>query len=357
MTTSASSTGPRALKDVGGYRDLLDSKNTFLFDMDGVIWTGPAGNTLTPNIGETLAYLRSLNKRLAFITNNATRSRQAYVDKFKGFGIEVKLEEVYTCGSATANYLKEVLLPSIKDESKRGIYLIGQASMEEEFREEGLSWTGGTDPEDDVLLPPQDFDSITPDPSIGVVAYSFQMRINYKQLAKAYNYLSSNKGCQLVLTNDDQSFLLPHGGFAPGEGAIASVLYGAIPPSSPKPIIVGKPHQPLLDVVHREMHFHPETTVFIGDRLETDVLFAKRGGVDSVLVWTGISKPEDILNLPADQAPEYTLSHVGALLEAQQHPDGGPCETKEHEHIERRTPVGRNVTELRRLDSGHGVRE
>lgn len=117
------------------------------------------------------------------------------------------------------------------------------------------------------------------------------MSINYKVLAKAYNYLSSNPGCQLVLSNDDQSFLLPHGGLCPGEGAIASVLYGALPKGK-RPIVVGKPQQPLLDVVHRQMHFDPNTTLFIGDRLETDVLFAKRGGIDSVLVWTGISKPQ-----------------------------------------------------------------
>ncbi|BGP16104.1 hypothetical protein JCM10213v2_004098 [Rhodosporidiobolus nylandii] len=291
--------------------------------MDGVIWTGPAGDTLTPNIREALAYFRSLNKRLAFITNNATRSRQAYVDKFKGFGIQVDLEEIFTCGSATANYVKEVVLPSIEDGTKRSIYLIGQKAMEEELEQEGLEWTGGTDPEDDVLLPPQDFSSITPDPSIGIVIYAFQMRINYKMLAKAYNYLSSNPGCKLVVTNDDEAFLLPHGGYSPGEGAVVKVLYGALKKGE-KPIVVGKPNQPLLDVVHRELHFDPSTTLFIGDRLDTDVLFAKRGGIDSVLVWSGISKPSDLLDLSPSQAPEYTLSHVGALLGARDHPDGPP---------------------------------
>lgn len=38
--------------------------------------------------------------------------------------------------------------------------------------------------------------------------------------------------------------------------------------------------------------YDPKRTVFIGDRLETDVLFAKRGEIDSILVWTGISKPK-----------------------------------------------------------------
>jgi len=148
--------------------------------------------------------------------------------------------------------VRAVVLPSIQDEAKRGVYLIGQKAMEHEFEDEGLSWTGGTAPEDDALPEPQDFSAIVPDPSIGVVVYAFQMRINYVQLAKAYNYLSSNPGCRLVLTNDDQSFLLPSGGYAPGEGAIASVLYGALPAGAPEKVVVGKPHKPLLDIVQRE---------------------------------------------------------------------------------------------------------
>jgi len=71
--------------------------------------------------------------------------------------------------------------------------------------------------EDDVLLKCQDFSSIEPDKEIGVVLYSFQMRINYKQLAKAYNYIAQNEGCQLILTNDDMKMNLHHGGFAPGK--------------------------------------------------------------------------------------------------------------------------------------------
>ncbi|GAA5897083.1 hypothetical protein JCM8208_006165 [Rhodotorula glutinis] len=311
----------RALHRPEDYAHLLHAFDTFLFDCDGVIWTGPAGDQLTPNIVETLEFLRGKGKKLAFITNNATRSRQQYVDKFAGFGIKVWLDEVFTCGSATAEYVRAVVLPSIKDEHKRGIYLIGQKAMEHEFEDEGLSWKGGTAPEDDVLPEPQDFSAIVPDESIGVVVYAFQMRINYVQLAKAYNYLSSNPGCRLVLTNDDQSFLLPSGGYAPGEGAIASVLFGALPPGAPEKVVVGKPHKPLLDIVQRELQFDSKRTVFIGDRLETDVLFAKRGGIASVLVWTGISKPEDLVGLPVEEEPEYTMASVGSLLDVRQLPN------------------------------------
>ncbi|GAA6048226.1 hypothetical protein JCM3770_006490 [Rhodotorula araucariae] len=311
----------RALHKPQDYAHLLKQYDDFLFDCDGVIWTGPAGDQLTPNIAETLEFLRSKGKKLAFITNNATRSRQQYVDKFAGFGIKVALDEVFTCGSATAEYVRAVVLPSIKDETKRGIYLIGQKAMEIEFEAEGLNWKGGTHSQDDVLPEPQDFSAITPDPEIGVVVYAFQMRINYVQLGKAYNYLSSNPGCRLILTNDDQSFLLPSGGYAPGEGAIASVLYGALPPGAPEKVVVGKPHKPLLDIVQRELQFDPKRTIFVGDRLDTDVQFAKRGGIDSVLVWTGISKPEDLVGLPVEREPEYTMSSVGALLDARHLPN------------------------------------
>lgn len=176
---------------------------------------------VTPHLTEALRYLRSLGKRLTFITNkyarpnlrrttlthpqthSATRSRRQYLEKFHALGLtHVTLDEIFTCGSASAYHLKNVIVPELEAQGRpTGIYLIGQQSMEEELREEGLSWTGGTvsrvlrssrsaltfssqDPEDDVLLPPQDFSTIVPDPSIGIVLFSFQMRINYKQLAK-----------------------------------------------------------------------------------------------------------------------------------------------------------------------------
>lgn len=57
------------------------------------------------------------------------------------------------------------------------------------------------------------------------------------------------------------------GGILPGEGALASVLLGAR--KELKPTIVGKPHQPLLDIVREQVQFDPATTIMVGDRLET----------------------------------------------------------------------------------------
>lgn len=48
-----------------------------------------------------------------------------------------------SCASAAASFLKETVLPALP-EGQRGIYMIGQESLELELQEQGLKWTGGT---------------------------------------------------------------------------------------------------------------------------------------------------------------------------------------------------------------------
>ncbi len=98
----------------------------------------------TPNILEAISLLRALKKRIAFVTNNATQSRERYLHKFHSLGFEsVQLDEIFTCGSASAVYLRDRVLPNLP-EDKRGIYVIGQEGLEHELREVGLEWKGGS---------------------------------------------------------------------------------------------------------------------------------------------------------------------------------------------------------------------
>lgn len=57
MTVNQSTTArsSQRLTTAEEYRSLLDKYDTFLFDCDGVIWTGP---TLVPGIKEVLTMLR-----------------------------------------------------------------------------------------------------------------------------------------------------------------------------------------------------------------------------------------------------------------------------------------------------------
>ena len=86
---------------------------------------------------------------------------------------------------------------------------------------------------------------IMPDPTIGAVLFGFDLNINYHKLAKAYTYLSSNPNCHFLATNDDLTF--PAGERVyPGTGALLAALSA---PLDRPPIVLGKPHQTMLDVV------------------------------------------------------------------------------------------------------------
>lgn len=58
---------------------------------DGVLWRG---QDLIPNAVEALHAFRSAGKRLLFVTNNSSKSRQEYVAKFQALGINVSAQEV-----------------------------------------------------------------------------------------------------------------------------------------------------------------------------------------------------------------------------------------------------------------------
>lgn len=66
------------------------------------------------------------------------------------------------------------------------------------------------------------------------------------------------------------------------------------------------------------LRFDLRKTIFVGDRLATDILFAKRGQIDSLLVLTGIQRREDVLELEKDERPEWMAENVGVLLQAKE---------------------------------------
>ena len=84
---------------------LLDATKMFIFDCDGVIWRG---DEVIEGVPETLDMLRSMDKQLVFVTNNSTKSRAGYLKKFTDLGLNVNAEEIFSSSFAAAAYLKYV---------------------------------------------------------------------------------------------------------------------------------------------------------------------------------------------------------------------------------------------------------
>ncbi|KAH7926885.1 2-phosphoglycolate phosphatase [Leucogyrophana mollusca] len=284
------------------YDSLLDKFDTWMFDCDGVLWHG---DRLIDGAVEVLDILRKRGKRLLFVTNNASKSRKSYKGKFDQLGVEARVDEIYGSAYAAAVYISSVMkLPKDKK-----VYVIGMTGIEEELREEGVSFIGGTDPAD-CTLEPFSLTNFTLDPDVGAVLCGLDVHVNYTKLSKAFQYLTRNPGCQFLVTNEDSTYPSADG-LLPGAGAISAPLRFAL---EKDPISIGKPAKTMLDCIQAKVHFDPKRTIMIGDRLNTDILFGQAGGLSTLLVMTGITLEKDITGPNASTiVPDYVTGSIGDL--------------------------------------------
>ncbi|KAF8177656.1 HAD-like domain-containing protein, partial [Pholiota molesta] len=282
------------------YAKLLDSYDTWLFDCDGVLWRG---DHIIDGVVEVLDILRRRNKKVVFVTNNATKSRKSYKAKFDQLGIEAHVDEIYGSAYAAAVYLSSIL----KIPKDKKVYVIGQSGLEEELRDEGIQFIGGTDPADNTLEP-FDLSKFTLDPDVAGVVCGLDTQINYTKLSKAFQYLTRNPGCHFIATNEDSTYPTS-AGLLPGAGSISAPLRFAL---GRPPVCTGKPASTMLDCVKAKVHFDPQRTIMIGDRLNTDILFGKNGGLTTLLVFTGITSEDEITGThPSAIVPDYHTQGLG----------------------------------------------
>ncbi|GAA6015076.1 hypothetical protein JCM11491_001651 [Sporobolomyces phaffii] len=282
------------------YQRVVDRYDNFLFDCDGVIWEG---DEIIGRARETLDYLRQRGKRVFFVTNNATKSRQANKGKFDKMGIHAEVDEIFTSAYAAAAYMKNVL--GFPDDKKA--YVIGERGLEEELDAVGIKHSGGTDPEDNVFVDLMDFSSITEDKEVGAVVCGLDMHINYKKIAKAHRYLRENEGCLFIATNLDSTFPT-HGSVYPGAGSTIAPLMCCF---GKDPLVIGKPENAMLESIVKTFGLEKSRTIMVGDRLDTDIKFGVQGGIDTLMVLTGVNKRKDFEREGAVAVPTYVVDGLG----------------------------------------------
>jgi N-acetylglutamate synthase-like GNAT family acetyltransferase len=111
----------------------------------------------------------------------------------------------------------------------------------------------------------------------------------------------------LVATNPDASFPAPDG-LWPGAGAILAAITTT---TRATPTVVGKPARPMFEAAAELTGAtHP---LVVGDRLDTDIAGAKAMEWDSLLVFSGTSKPGDLPESPV--LPTFVAEDVSGLLD------------------------------------------
>lgn len=90
---------------------------------------------------------------------------------------------------------------------------------------------------------------------------------------------------------------------------------GAIKGSSQRePTVVGKPEGFMLADIANKFGLKPEQICMVGDRLDTDVMFGKKGGLTTLLVLSGVTSEEELLSDGNTTHPDYYTSKLPDLL-------------------------------------------
>jgi ribonucleotide monophosphatase NagD (HAD superfamily) len=84
-----------------------------------------------------------------------------------------------------------------------------------------------------------------------------------------------------------------------------------------KAIDVGKPSRTLFDLIQSKVTLDVRRTVFVGDRLDTDIRFGVDHGMKSVLVLTGVTNVDVLRRIHTgtveEPIPNAIISHVGLM--------------------------------------------
>ena len=280
---------------------LVADLNAFVFDCDGVIYKHA---TAIPGVPEALAKLRAANKRLFFVTNAASASRESLAKKLTKLGVAgVTANDCITSASAAAQYL------STHHPNVKRAYVVGGGGLFDELRLCGIEPVG----EEDVggleaLLASGGLEASLP---IDAVVAGMQTEgLCYARLAKAAAYARDRKR-PFVGTNPDSSWpagaseLLPAGG--------CNVRYIEYASERPADVIVGKPSRDLAMLVARLHHLSPETTLMVGDRCNTDIAFGRSVGWHTLLVLSGCHQMSDVAAAPRHELPEFCTASVADL--------------------------------------------
>ncbi|MDT0445645.1 HAD hydrolase-like protein [Streptomyces johnsoniae] len=276
---------------------LCEAYDTALLDLDGVVY---AGGDALPHAVASLRTARSRGMRSAYVTNNAARTPRTVADHLTRLGVPAEPAEVVTSAQAVARLIAEQLPAGAR------VLCAGGEGLRVALTERGL-------------LP---VDSADDDPAAVVQGYGGP-ELPWGVLTEAA--LAVNRGAAWFASNTDLT--IPSGrGTAPGNGAAVEVVRIATGYRK-EPRVAGKPCPPM----HREsiLRTGARRPLVVGDRLDTDIEGAHAGGVDSLLVLSGVTDAAELLAARPAHRPTYVAADLRGLLVAQPAPapdgDGFAC--------------------------------
>lgn len=242
----------------------LKSYKLFLIDLDGTMYRG------TEKIEEAAPFIKLLQEMgqdFVFLTNNSSKKPEDVVRHLALFGITTETEKIYTTSQATAQYITNQ-----KKEPK--VFMIGEEGLQVALQQAGCRLVY-----DQSELAEVDF-----------VVMGIDRQITYEKLAKAS--MAVHAGATFISTNSDKAIPTERG-LLPGNGSLTSVVATA---TRVQPKFIGKPEPLMIELLEKKLGLEKKDLLMIGDNYETDILAGLNAGIDTAIVFTGFTSPEELAN-------------------------------------------------------------
>lgn len=250
---------------------------TWLTDMDGVL---VHEEHAIPGAKEFIAALREHGRPFVVLTNNSIFTPRDLAARLSASGIDIPEEYLWTSALATASFLGE-------QRPGGSAFVIGEAGLTTAMHDIGFIMT---DRRPDYVV-------------LGETrTYSFE------SITKAVRLIDG--GAQFICTNPDASGPSQHGKL-PATGAVAALITAA---TGRQPFFVGKPNPLMMRSALRRINAHSETTVMVGDRMDTDIVAGVQSGLRTALVLTGSTTRDRINHFP--YRPTVVVDSIADLVES-----------------------------------------
>jgi NagD protein len=248
---------------------------TWLTDMDGVL---VHEDVAIPGAADFVEALKASSKRFLVLTNNSIFTPRDLRARLLASGIDVPEGAIWTSALATAQFLA--------DQRPGGTaYVVGEAGLTTAMHDVGYIMSD-RDPDYVVLGETR--------------TYSFEA------ITRAIRLIDN--GARFIATNPDPSGPSP-AGLLPATGSVAALISTA---TGRQPYYIGKPNPLMMRSALNRLDAHSETTIMVGDRMDTDIISGLEAGLRSVLVLTGSTTSEQIENFP--YRPSRVVDSVADLV-------------------------------------------
>ena len=244
----------------------------WILDLDGVVWLG---DEPIAGASDAVAALRDRGEQVLFVSNNSSAPIDSYLAKLAFVGVPVEADDLLTSAQAAATLLAP---------GQTALVCAGPG-VDEALHHRGVHTVreGAAD----------------------AVVVGWHRDFDYHGLTAAARAVMG--GATLIGTNDDATYPTPHGPI-PGGGAILAAVATA---TGVQPVIAGKPHPPMVDLVRQRLGGKLDGSIVVGDRPSTDGFFAAALGLPFYLVLSGVTQPDD---LPVDPSPARVEADLASLV-------------------------------------------